>query len=586
VLSPLIAFTAPALSDPPAAKDENVAIVPGKAPIIIQLHGYDRAKKRLGAFLSNALPDLAPKLTGKIDAGMKDLLEGRDTKAVSKNGHVFIVINELDGLAENPQWSVVVPVSGFTAFRDSFLTEAERKTVKKEDDGYYSVKTEKLDENLYIADRKTAVVITKEKDLAKLYAGGDYSGLDKALGAGTAKAFLQTDAAVYVSLKEINNKYGAQIKGFKALLPLVLNQAQGVDKNQIEMIKEIFNAFTDLFDDGEAFVLAFEFREEGANLKMQVQFGAKTDTNEVLKEFKPASLSQIGTLPLGQLAYTASNMDFSKSKTLSKIAYSMIADDEDEDAKAKIQAAVKELTEQKTSIQLKASSMLNQGLEVDESADGNKLAAAHLNLLKALTKTSKFGSIPLKDKPTIKENAETVGNVKLNYAKLTFDLEKAVEAAPEQTREAMKAYMTKMMGDGLKMWFGSDGKSYIQVVAKDFSEAKALLQEYLDGKKVLEKDEGYIATRKQLPAEASLVMVGDSCRMIEMGLDLVKDAIAQMGLPGVPALPQLKAPKAKPAYFGAAVTMKSEYVSLDVFVPTTAVQQIRKMFAPVLNDDN
>ena len=47
----------------------------------------------------------------------------------------------------------------------------------------------------------------------------------------------------------------------------------------------------------------------------------------------------------------------------------------------------------------------------------------------------------------------------------------------KQMADAMK----KMMGEGVNSWFGSDGKVYVQVTAKDWEAARRQLDEYLDG---------------------------------------------------------------------------------------------------------
>ena len=415
VLGLFLNLPAPVFSAPaPASNESPITAIPAKSPIVVQVRGYDRAKQRLGAFLSNSLPDIAPKLTRKMDESIKELLAGRETKSFSKDGHIFVILTDLEGITDQPKGAILVPVSGYTTFRDTFLTETERKTIKKEDDGYYSLKVDKVDETIYLVDRKSAVVLTKEKDIAKQFAGGDYPTLEASMAKGTAKAFLGSDVSVYVNLKEINNKYGTQIKGSKAFIDLALQAgAQGLDKKQVEQIKLLFDAFLKLLDDGEAFVLV-EFREQGVNFAMQVQFGDKTDTNDFLKQFKPASLSLLGSLPSGQLAYTASNMDLSKSKSLSKLVTDALADDEDEDAKKAIQEAIKEVSEQSRGVQLERMNLFKGGLEVQEFADAGKVVAANLKLFKALTKTSKFASTPLKDKPVIKEGAEMVGNIPLD----------------------------------------------------------------------------------------------------------------------------------------------------------------------------
>ena len=50
------------LSGPARAEDASLSLVPGKAPIVVQVNGFEKARHRLGALLGNALPDNAPKL--------------------------------------------------------------------------------------------------------------------------------------------------------------------------------------------------------------------------------------------------------------------------------------------------------------------------------------------------------------------------------------------------------------------------------------------------------------------------------------------------------------------------------------------
>ena len=74
-------------------------------------------------------------------------------------------------------------------------------------------------------------------------------------------------------------------------------------------------------------------------------------------------------------------------------------------------------------------------------------------------------------------------------------------------------------------------------------------------------------------------MFGDSAGVVQAGIEMFKDMVQAMpGLPGG-AIPDLKAPKGKPAYFGVALTLKPQYGTFDLFVPTTAVQQVRKMLS-------
>lgn len=180
-----------------------------------------------------------------------------------------------------------------------------------------------------------------------------------------------------------------------------------------------------------------------------------------------------------------------------------------------------------------------------EYKDGAKAAASRLKLIRALTKTGSFAGVPLKEKPEVNEGVETVGDFKLNRIKFSFDFDKAVESLPEDKREASKSAMMKLTGDKATVWFGRSGNKLIQVSAKDWTEAKAEIDAYLKGANPLDKDESFLTTRKQLPAEASIVMMADTARFLEMALSMAKDTVAGIpGFPGGAMIPDLKVPRA------------------------------------------
>ena len=72
----------------------------------------------------------------------------------------------------------------------------------------------------------------------------------------------------------------------------------------------------------------------------------------------------------------------------------------------------------------------------------------------------------------------------------------------------------KIAGDHATTWFGTDGKRVISVSSKEWKEAKAILDDYLQGKNAIEKDESFLSTRKNLPSEATLFVMADSARMV------------------------------------------------------------------------
>jgi hypothetical protein len=564
----------------PATDDSPLAIVPADAPIVVQINGFEKARGHLNTFLGNALPDLAPKLIKKVDDGLKELAEGRDLKVVAKDGRIFVLFTDLSTLAEEPKAVVLVPVESYAKFKDGLLKEAERKSAKKVGDGVESVNFQGKDEPMYLVERKGYVGITNDKDTAGNLAKGDAPSLGKTISKETAKAFLDQDVAVYVDLKAVNKQYGAQLRGLKTLVDFGLQGGMGINKKQIEMIKEVLNSLLGLFDDGVAAVLGLEFQPDGAKLHVSAQFGEGTDTNGFLKKLTPATLKALGALPTGQMLYSGSNFDPSQSKTLSLLVREGAADDEDEDAKKGIEAALKELSELRRVSEFTVSHSLTGALTVSEYSDGAQAVAATLKLFKSVSKTGSIGGMPLKERPEIKEAAEQIGDFKLHHVKLAFDFDKITEQLPGGVKEGVSALLTKLTGEKTNVWFGYSRNKVISVTAKDWATAKASIQEYLKSGNRLDADEGFQLTRKHLPAEATFVALGDTTRLIENIVELVKDAVAGLGA----AIPDLKAPKGKPAYFGVAAVLKAEYATFDLFVPVAAVQQVRKMVAPLTDN--
>jgi len=569
------------------AQEASLAVVPSKAPIVVQLNGYERARDRLGKFLGNSLPDVAPKLAKQVDDALREVTQGRDLKGLVKDGRIYVAVADLASLTDQPQVVVLLPVSSYKEFTNGFLKDDEKKSLKGEQ-GYDSVKLENQEDTFYLVDRKNYVAATNDKDLAKGLAKGDDAGLGKALSKETAQAFLAQDVSAYVNLQMINKQYGAQIKQFKALIDLALQGGggMGLDKKQAEKAKQIFNGLLQVLDDGTAAVIGLDFRPEGANLHLSAQFRADSETNDFLKQLKPSALGELGGLPGGRMMYTASNFDPNKSKFLTALAQSALAEDMDEDAGKGIKEAIKDLSEAGRIYEVAMMKSLSDGMEVYEYKDGPKAVAAMTKMFKSLSKSGSFANVPLKDKPVLKQDAETVGGLKLNLVKFSFDFDKAVENLPEQIRESTKATMMKVAGEKTNVWYGNNGNQVIVVTGKDFTEARTALEEFQKQTNPLQSDESFAVTRKQLPKDATMLMLGDTARFLEAAMSMIKESAA--GVPGFPGggIPDLKAPKGKPAYFGAAVVMKDGHTGLDVFVPTTAVQQVRKMFAPLIDGDN
>jgi hypothetical protein len=189
----------------------------------------------------------------------------------------------------------------------------------------------------------------------------------------------------------------------------------------------------------------------------------------------------------------------------------------------------------------------------------------------------------LKEKPVVKKNAQKYRDFELHSVHLVWDLEKMAEASgagagalPEEARKQLAEGMKKLMGGEMNLWFGSDGKDVVTVVAKDWPAAEKLLDQYFKGEKKVGDVAAFRDTRKELPAEATVLALFDVVKYAAAVLDFVKPLIGgAMPLPpNFPAAPD----KAKPTYMGIAATAVPQRASFDLFLSAPAVHEFYKVF--------
>jgi hypothetical protein len=252
------------------------------------------------------------------------------------------------------------------------------------------------------------------------------------------------------------------------------------------------------------------------------------------------------------------------------------------EAQKNMEAALEKLIAAGNTSTIAAGSFPASTLQISTFQDPAKAASAQLQLFRAMGEGSLFQNAAIKGKPEIKENVEEFKGFKFNFVRLQWDIDKLAEqmgggAGGEDAKNAVK----KLMGEGMDMWFGTDGKRYITVSAKDWSDAKNKIENYLQGSETIGTNQAFTATRKQLAPEATMLILFDAGKMVmtmgEYALSLFK------AVPGLPFnLPDsMKPVKTEPAFIGASVVLKPEFGGFEFFVPVTAVHEIRKVLMPL-----
>ncbi|HEX4592368.1 MAG TPA: hypothetical protein VH120_20730 [Gemmataceae bacterium] len=572
-VSPVLAAPVPATAPANAAV---LAVVPAQAPIVLQVRGVERTKERLTAFLNAAVPDFGPVAAAQIDQLLKNGFEGRKLEGLAKDGPIFVAVLELPTGGAEPPVAVIARVTGYKAFRDGLLTEDERKAVKAES-GYERAEIDGRE--IFFLDRQDFAVVTTSKDAAEMLAKKP-SGMNEKLAPDFARQLLDNDVSIYVNLAAVNKEYGDQIKSFQQIMELGLNMAGGGgEKAAIEYAKLFYNGLFQAIADGRSFLMALDFRPEGMNLALQFQVGADTKTNKYLADQKPVGLEGLGRLPAGQMTYTATHMSGELLKSTAPLIYGAMGGEGD--AKAHVEAAVKQLFAAGLTASYNCGNMPPAGVQVQTFDEPNKAAAAMLALFRAMGEGGTFQNNYIKGKPDIKENAEEYKGFKLNAVQITWDLDKFADSMPGGG-DAVKTAIKKLLGQSLRLWFGTDGKQVVTVTAKDWEAAKQRLDTYLDGTSTLAKEPAYEATRKHLPPEATMLLLTDAGPFVQVMGDYMLGFFKAMPNQLPFNLPdEIKPVKTKTSYLGYAVILRPETATLDMFVPVTGIQEIRKVLQPL-----
>jgi hypothetical protein len=580
-LAPVSKAAAPT---PPNAGKALTFPYPAKAPVVVQLNGLGAARERLTAMLKAALPDDVDTINKQVDEALKQLLGERKLTAIPKDGRVFLVVNDIASLFENtPAVSLLVPVTSYKEFRATFLTDDERKTFEAGNNGIDEVKVNVLgDEHaVFLVDLKEYVALTPDKGTAETYTNKYTRATTAAMSPELAKSFVDGDLSIYVNLDVINDKYGDQIRAFKGLIDFALQQAQmggmlpGINKKQLEAAKTMIHGVFQAVEDCRGLVLTAEFRPDGLNLRLQAQFAEDTTSVKLLKAETPGPQSDVAKLPAGLNSYSGSSFGKKIIETVHGLSPEFAPADDDEKGNEAIEKLQKELLAAGLKSDVSASGAPDVALNVATYTDPKKAVAATIGCYEAMSAGGRIQSVVLKDAPKTFANARKYKGFTFTEVRLSYDFEATVRDLPENLRENTLAQIKRTVGEKMLVWIGTDGKSVVELSGKNWDTASSALERFFEGKEPLGDTDGYKLTRKNLPADASLLMMFETAETLTMLLDTLR--ALEGTIPDFPKIGKIKPLKGDHTFIGVAVTLKGDTASANLFVPTPAIAAGRKM---------
>jgi hypothetical protein len=329
--------------------------------------------------------------------------------------------------------------------------------------------------------------------------------------------------------------------------------------------------------------VTLDFRPEGLNLHLAVNVGSDTPTNKFLKDQKPVGFADFGTLPAGQVVYSATEFAPSMLKMMAPMMYGVAAEGDSQKA---LQSAIDQVIESGNTMTISAGSFPASSLQASKYKNPALAANAQLKLFRSLGDGATFQNSVIRGKPEIKENDQSYRGFTLHFAHVNWDFDKALEqfGGVGGGGDEVKKALTKLIGEGINSWFGTDGKQFLTVSAKSWNDAKTQIDAFLDGKETIGSVKAFATSRKQLPGDATMLALVDAGRFaFAMGDYMLASVKAVGGAIPLPFnLPEsMKPVKTTPAFLGIAVVLQPEYGSFDFYLPVTAIHEIRRVIMPL-----
>lgn len=555
--------------------------VPDTAPVVVHFRGVQGTRDRFVAMMKNALPDVLDKFQTQMDDFLENGRDGRKIRGLAKDGPIFVVLTELPKAGapfpDPPPFAVILAVTDYKMFHDNILTKEERDS-SQDKNGMEAVKIQNESNLTYFLDRKGYAVITPNEDVAKLFTK-KVNGLNEKMSKEQAAKLLGADLGVFVNMDTLNKNYADEIKqakqGIEQVLALGAGAGDPSQKKMVEVFKKAIGPIFQAVEDMKAMLTTIEMRPGGLALHLQSEMKENSATANLLQDSRPIAFKDLERMPAGRSYYSALKTSAALYKGLGSLMVSLPLSKGGEPSK-EVTAALEELAKAGPTVRMDGFAFPMKGLQVFHYDDPAKAVAAQVKLLKSMA-DSDPKSIGLTEKPELKMNAETFGDFKLNSVQMAWDFETMAEPIGQRDEAAKKRFIEAMkglLGEKTTLWFGTDGKSVVQVTASDWTAARKLLEQYSKGTGTIGEVKAFREARKEMPARTSFLGLIDAVRMFGTIMDVVRPALP----PGAALPPDWPNRPAKEAstFVGIAVTLQPQRGSFDLFITASAAQEFYK----------
>jgi hypothetical protein len=539
--------------------------VPADVAVVVRVKALETVRddilKMLGAMSGNAAALARPQL----ETGLS-MMEAQSGKESVK--HPFFMLMSMPKDGPMPGWAVLVESENY---------EAVVKSVSKKDD-FKSSPKDGLDtfdgpdgQPWHSAKGKGFVAFGPDQALVKAVANPKAS-LDEKIASDVKKEFSAGDIGVYVNVAALQAKYGAEIEQAKQGFLGLLDQAGGqMDAKTLEMTKTLYAGMFDSVKSGDAVAFSFDFSEYALSISGMATVKADATAAKNLATARSGAADGFGKLPSDGFVYSYMNLSPESYKSMAKLGMSFLGGggkgtaDMEKGQAMLVEAGATELYQAMASGSGGMSGMA--ALAFSMPKDPAKAVEATTMTNQAL----KGGNAMFKD-VVLTPKVATYKNFALNEMKVTYDLEKM---APPNAPGGADSIKKLMGGDTMTVWYGTDGKTFLNVSGKTLDDAKARIDAFISGENSLAKTPPFDNMRRMLPKDVTMMVIVNA-------QGLVKFASQTAGaISGKPAPIPADMPK-ETALFGGSMTASAKGYQVKFVLPSNVGPVIEKGLVPML----
>ena len=545
-------------------QSEWLKSVPAEVAVVARVKALDTVRDDLMAMLEAMSGNAAAMARPQIEQGMA-MMEAQNGEHSTK--HPFFVLLTLPKDGAMPGWAVMVEGTNYDAILKDVSGKADFKSAPK--DGIDSFDG-KDGQTWYATKGAGFVAFGPDQAIVKGIAKPSAS-LSEKLTPEVKASLLGGDLGIYVNVAEVQGQYGDQIEQGKQMFMGLIDQGGGqLDAKTLEGAKALYASLFDSIKEGQSFALNLDFAAEGLGVGGLVTVKGDSAAAKSLAKSTTGAADGLARLPGDAMMFIYSRPNPEAARDLAKLVSpgGKLPEDTAKTLDLNEQAGIDETF---TAISDGANGFANlAGLVY--SMPKNPAKAVEAATIGA--KSAQTSGQAVIDSIKVTPEAETYKGFTLAKTTAKIDLEKVAPPNAPGGPDAMKKLMG---GDTVTTWFGTDGKTFLNVGGKDFAQAKSRIDAFASGDGSLGKVKAYEAIRGKLPKEVSGLMLVSAQGLTRM----VGQAVGSMS--GTPVAVPSDMPK-DVALLGGSLTASPTGYSFRFVVPSPVGAVIEKGMVPMLQN--